>query len=226
MGYSIAIDGPAGAGKSTIAKQIAKELSFIYIDTGAMYRAVGLFMLRNGIGDEPERIVDELENIDITISYTDGVQQVFLNKENVTAFLREEQVGQMASVVGKIAAVREKLVALQQKMAETENVIMDGRDIGTVVLPNADVKIYLTASAGERAKRRFEELKVKNIPCDINEIEKDIIARDEQDMNRTASPLRQAEDAVLVDCSDMEIGEVVQTVIGIFREKTKEPVHK
>ncbi len=222
MSYNIAIDGPAGAGKSTIAKRIAKELSFIYVDTGAMYRAMGLYMHRKGIaGNDTEAIKGELDNVDITISYVDGEQQVFLNGENVTAFLREEQAGLMASAVGKIAEVRAKLVALQQKMAETENVIMDGRDIGTVVLPNATAKIYLTASSKERARRRFEELKAKNVPCDIDEIEKDIIARDYQDMNRDASPLKQAEDAVLVDCSDMGIDEVVDAIIGIFKDKTK-----
>lgn len=222
MSYNIAIDGPAGAGKSTIARKIAKELSFIYVDTGAMYRAMGLFMIRNGIGgDEAEKIEKECENVDITISYVDGEQQVFLNGENVTALLREEQVGNMASLVGKIPAVRTKLVLLQQKMAESTDVIMDGRDIGTCVLPNSNAKIYLTASSRERARRRFEELKAKNVPCDMDEIEKDIIARDEQDMNREASPLRQAEDAVLVDSSDMGIEEVVETIIGIFKEKTK-----
>lgn len=222
MSYNIAIDGPAGAGKSTIAKKIAKELSFIYVDTGAMYRALGLYMHRKGIaGADTEAIIGELDNVDITISYVDGEQQVFLNGENVTAFLREEQAGLMASAVGKIPEVRAKLVALQQKMAETQNVIMDGRDIGTVVLPNATAKIYLTASSKERARRRFEELKAKNVPCDMDEIEKDIIARDEQDMNRAASPLKQAEDAVLVDCSDMGIDEVVNTIIGIFKEKTQ-----
>lgn len=222
MSYNIAIDGPAGAGKSTIAKRIAKELSFIYVDTGAMYRALGLYMHRNGIaGADTEAIIGELDNVDITISYVDGEQQVFLNGENVTAFLREEQAGLMASAVGKIAEVRAKLVALQQKMAETQNVIMDGRDIGTVVLPNATAKIYLTASSKERARRRFEELKAKNVPCDMDEIEKDIIARDEQDMNRAASPLKQAEDAVLVDCSDMGIDKVVNTIIEIFKEKTQ-----
>lgn len=222
MSYNIAIDGPAGAGKSTIAKRIAKELSFIYVDTGAMYRALGLYMHRKGIaGADTEAIIGELDNVDITISYVDGEQQVFLNGENVTAFLREEQAGLMASAVGKIAEVRAKLVALQQKMAETQNVIMDGRDIGTVVLPNATAKIYLTASSKERARRRFEELKAKNVPCDMDEIEKDIIARDEQDMNRAASPLKQAEDAVLVDCSDMGIDKVVNTIIEIFKEKTQ-----
>lgn len=222
MSYNIAIDGPAGAGKSTIARRIARELSFIYVDTGAMYRAMGLYMFRNGIaGNETEKIEKECENVDITISYVDGEQQVFLNGENVTTLLREEQVGNMASSVGTIAKVRRKLVSLQQKLAETQNVIMDGRDIGTVVLPNADAKIYLTASSRERARRRFEELKAKGVPCDMDEIEKDIIARDEQDMNREASPLKKAEDAVLVDCSDMGIEEVVETIIGIFKEKTK-----
>ncbi len=223
MSYSIAIDGPAGAGKSTIAKKIARELSFIYVDTGAMYRAMGLFMIRNSIGGhETEKIEKECEHADITISYVEGEQQVFLNDENVTVLLRDEQVGNMASFVGKIAAVRKKLVSLQQKLAETADVVMDGRDIGTCVLPNANAKIYLTASSKERARRRFEELKAKNILCDMDEIEKDIIARDEQDMNREASPLKQAEDAVLVDCSYMGVEEVAATIISIFKDKIME----
>lgn len=223
MSYNIAIDGPAGAGKSTIAKQIAKKLSFIYVDTGAMYRAMALFMLRNGIsGNDTEKIEKECENVDITISYIEGEQQVLLNGENVTALLREEQVGNMASSVAKIGVVRTKLVSLQQKLAKEADVIMDGRDIGTCVLPNADAKIYLTATSKERAKRRFEELKAKNSACDIDEIERDIIARDEQDMNREVSPLKQAEDAVLVDSSNMGIEQVVETIIEIFKEKTKQ----
>ncbi len=222
MSYNIAIDGPAGAGKSTIAKQIAKKLSFIYVDTGAMYRAMALFMLRNGIsGNDTEKIEKECENVDITISYIEGEQQVLLNGENVTALLREEQVGNMASSVAKIGAVRTKLVSLQQKLAKEADVIMDGRDIGTCVLPNADAKIYLTATSKERARRRFEELKAKNIACDIDEIERDIIARDKQDMNREVSPLKQAEDAILVDSSNMGIEQVVETIIEIFKEKTK-----
>ena len=222
MSYNIAIDGPAGAGKSTIAKQIAKKLSFIYVDTGAMYRAMALFMLRKEIaGNETEKIEKECENVDISISYIEGEQQVLLNGENVTALLREEQVGNMASLVAKIGAVRKKLVSLQQKLAQEADVIMDGRDIGTCVLPNADTKIYLTATSKERARRRFEELQAKNIVCNIDEIEMDIIARDEQDMNREVSPLKQAEDAVLVDSSDMGIEQVVETIIGIFKEKTR-----
>ena len=222
MSYNIAIDGPAGAGKSTIAKQIAKKLSFIYVDTGAMYRAMALFMLRKEIaGNETEKIEQECENVDISISYIEGEQQVLLNGENVTALLREEQVGNMASLVAKIGAVRKKLVSLQQKLAKEADVIMDGRDIGTCVLPNADAKIYLTATSKERARRRFEELQAKNIDCNIDEIEVDIIARDEQDMNREVSPLKQAEDAVLVDSSDMGIEQVVETIIEIFKEKTR-----
>lgn len=222
MSYNIAIDGPAGAGKSTIAKQIAKKLSFIYVDTGAMYRAMALFMLRKKIaGNETEKIEKECENVDISISYIEGEQQVLLNGENVTALLREEQVGNMASLVAKIGAVRKKLVSLQQKLAKEADVIMDGRDIGTCVLPNADAKIYLTATSKERARRRFEELQAKNIDCNIDEIEVDIIARDEQDMNREVSPLKQAEDAVLVDSSDMGIEQVVETIIEIFKEKTR-----
>lgn len=222
MSYNIAVDGPAGAGKSTIAKMIAKKLNFIYVDTGAMYRAMALFMIQNQIDKDDEKTISEsCNNVDITITYENGEQQVLLNGINVTKSLRTEDVGNMASAVAKNKDVRIKLVDLQQKMAKTENVIMDGRDIGTCVLPNADIKIYLTASSQERASRRYKELKEKGIDCNLEEIESDIIKRDEQDMNRQVSPLKQAEDAVMVDSSNMTILEVVDAIIQLFKEKTE-----
>lgn len=220
MSYNIAIDGPAGAGKSTIAKKIAKKLSFIYVDTGAMYRAMALFMIRSGIGpDETERIGEKCREADISIRHENGEQVVLLNGENVNGLIRTEGVGNMASVSSADAKVRKKLVELQQKLAESADVVMDGRDIGTCVLPGADVKIYLTAGSAVRARRRYDELTAKGELCNLEEIEKDIIERDHRDMTREISPLRQAEDAVLVDSSDMTIEQVVETVIALVREK-------
>ena len=219
--YNIAIDGPAGAGKSTIAKKAAKKLDFIYVDTGAMYRAIALYFIRAGVKAEDEKTISEkCVDIDVSIDYVDGAQQVILNGENVNDFIRTEQVSMMTSDTSKYPVVREKLLSLQRGLAEKENVIMDGRDIGTCVLPNADVKIYLTASAAERARRRYKEQTERGVDCDIKEIERDIIARDEQDMNREVAPLRQAEDAVLVDSSDMTIDQVVDEIIRIYQEKT------
>ena len=219
---SIAIDGPAGAGKSTIARKVAEKLSFIYVDTGAMYRSMALYFLRNGISpEEEEKIAEACQDIEVSISYQDGEQQVILNGENVNGLIRTEEVSMMTSNTSKYSVVREKLLSLQRGLAEKENVIMDGRDIGTCVLPGADVKIYLTASAKERARRRYKEQTERGIACDIKEIERDIIARDEQDMNRKVAPLRQAEDAVLVDSSDMNIDQVVDEIIRIYQEKTK-----
>lgn len=214
MSYQIAIDGPAGAGKSTIAKELAKRLGFIYVDTGAMYRAMALYLLREGVPmDDTGKISAASQRADITIAYKDGLQQVLLDGENVTAFLRTEEVGNMASVSSANPDVRKKLVELQQNLANRENVVMDGRDIGTCVLPNADVKVYLTASAACRAKRRYEELTAKGETCDLVVIEADIEKRDHQDMTREHSPLRQAEDAVLLDSSDMTIREVVERIL-------------
>ncbi len=219
MAYSIAIDGPAGAGKSTIAKAAAKRLGFIYVDTGAMYRAMGLYMLREGIdGDDEETQSARCAEAQITICYEDGVQQVYLNGENVNALIRTEEVGKMASAVARNKDVRLQLVYLQRALAERENVIMDGRDIGTYVLPDATCKIYLTASVEERGRRRFLELQAKGIDCDLEEIKADIEARDQQDMNRDFAPLRQAEDAVLLDSSDLGPEEVVEEVLRIFEE--------
>lgn len=218
---SIAIDGPAGAGKSTIARKVAEKLSFIYVDTGAMYRSMALYFIRHDIAaQDEEKIAEACPDIDVSIVYQDGEQQVILNGENVNGLIRTEQVSMMTSDTSKYPVVREKLLSLQRGLAEKENVIMDGRDIGTCVLPNADVKIYLTASAAERARRRYKEQTERGVDCDIKEIERDIIARDEQDMNREVAPLRQAEDAVLVDSSDMTIDQVVDEIIRIYQEKT------
>lgn len=220
MGYSIAIDGPAGAGKSTIAKKVAAKLSFIYVDTGAMYRAMGLYFLRNRISwEDPEAIEQAVGDIRVSIRYENGEQQVILNGENVSALIRREEVGNMASRTSGYGCVREKLVALQRELAGQENVVMDGRDIGTCVLPDATAKIYLTADPAERAKRRYLELKEKGVEGDLNVIEADIRQRDHQDMTREISPLRQAPDAVLVDASHLTIDQVTQTVLDIFREK-------
>lgn len=220
MVYNIAIDGPAGAGKSTIAKLVAKELSFIYVDTGAMYRAMALYLLKNGVNKEnAEEISKVCKNAEISIEYRDGVQIVLLNGENVNAYLRTEEVGNMASVSSANPDVRAKLLELQRSLAAKQSVVMDGRDIGTTILPNAEVKIYLTASSATRAKRRYLELTEKGTTCDITEIQKDIEERDARDMNREISPLRQAEDAVLVDSSEMSIEEVVKAILQIYEEK-------
>jgi cytidylate kinase len=218
--YNIAIDGPAGAGKSTIAKSIARKLEFIYVDTGAMYRAIALFLLRQAVDVlSEEKVSSACGTVHVTIEYVNGEQQVILNGDNVTEFIRTEEVGKTASTVAKYNIVREKMVDLQRNLAKTSNVIMDGRDIGTVVLPYADLKVYLTASSKERARRRHSELTEKGIACNVDQIEQDIISRDYQDMNRDISPLKQAEDALLVDTSDMTIDQVVETIINLFQEK-------
>ncbi len=219
MAYNIAIDGPAGAGKSTIAKKLAADLGYVYVDTGAMYRAMAYCFLQNGIDAKDEKaIADACSNVDVTIQYVNGEQQVILNGENVNGVIRKEEVGNMASATSVYPVVRTKLVELQRQLAAKENVIMDGRDIGTVVLPNANVKIYLTASSAVRAKRRFDELTAKGVECDIDAIEKDIIDRDYRDMHRETSPLRQAEDAVLLDSSDLDIDGVVAEMKKIIED--------
>lgn len=216
MGYNIAIDGPAGAGKSTIAKLVAKEKSFIYVDTGAMYRGLAVYFLRKGLSPQDEAgIAAACKDVDISIGYENGEQQIFLNGENITSRLREEAVGNMASRSSALPAVREKLLELQRTLAKEKDVVMDGRDIGTNVLPGADVKVYLTASVETRAKRRYDELTGKGISCVYEEIAVDIKERDERDMSREIAPLKQAKDAVLVDSSDMTIPEVVQAILAL-----------
>lgn len=218
--FNIAIDGPAGAGKSTIAKNVAKELSFIYVDTGAMYRAMALYLHRNGISaDDPEKIAAGCGGADISIEYRDGEQVVLLAGENVNAWLRTEEVSAMASKSSAVPRVRERLLQLQQELAATQNVVMDGRDIGTVVLPDAQVKIYLTASVEVRAKRRYLEQKARGEKVDLKEIEAEIAERDHRDMTREVAPLKLADDAVLVDSSDMTIDEVAQRILAIVKEK-------
>jgi cytidylate kinase len=216
---NIAIDGPAGAGKSTIAKRLAKKLGFIYVDTGAMYRAMAYYFLQHNIDAKDENaIAAACPDVDVTITYENGEQQVLLNGENVNGVIRNEEVGNMASSTSVYPVVRKKLVELQRQLAKSADVIMDGRDIGTCVLPDAQVKIYLTASSATRAKRRYDELTEKGVSCDLAEIEKDIIDRDYRDMHRETSPLRQAEDAVLVDSSEMNIDEVVDAIYQVYSE--------
>ena len=223
MSMNIAIDGPAGAGKSTIAKRLAKKLGFIYVDTGAMYRAMAYYFLQHDIDAKDERaIAAACPDVDVTITYENGEKQVLLNGENVNGVIRNEEVGNMASSTSVYPVVREKLVELQRQLAKSADVIMDGRDIGTCVLPDAQVKIYLTASSATRAKRRFDELTEKGVSCDLAEIEKDIIDRDYRDMHRETSPLCQAEDAVLVDSSEMNIDEVVDAIYQVYLKAEKE----
>ncbi len=215
MAFNVAIDGPAGAGKSTIAKAVAGRMGYVYVDTGAMYRAMALCFLQKGISASDEAaIASEVDNITVTIKYLDGAQHVILNNEDVTGLIRTEEVGNMASATSVYAPVRSKLVALQQELAATTDVIMDGRDIGTVVLPNADVKIFLTASVDCRANRRYKELIEKGQTADLKQIATDIEDRDYRDSHRAISPLRQAEDAILLDSSDMTIEEVVEKIIS------------
>ena len=223
MVHNIAIDGPAGAGKSTVAKKVAKELSFVYVDTGAMYRAMALYLLRKGVNrEDPDEIGEACQNAEISIEYQNGEQIVLLDGENVNAHLRTEEVSAMASVSSAVPRVREKLLDLQRKLARTMSVVMDGRDIGTTILPDADVKIYLTASSLTRARRRYLEYQEKGEPCDLAEIQKTIEERDQRDMTREISPLCQAEDAVLVDSSELTIDETVEKILSVYHSKISE----
>lgn len=216
---AIAIDGPAGAGKSTIAKIVAKNLGYIYVDTGAMFRSMALACIRAGVNIHDEQAVcKEIADVDVTLKYENDMQVVYLNGENVNGFIRTEEVGNATSVIAVYPKVREKLLILQRELAEKENVVMDGRDIGSTVLPNADTKIFLTASSYVRAKRRALELEQRGEKCDIEKVQKDIEERDERDSNREVSPLVQAPDAVLVDASDLSIDEVVTKIMEIANE--------
>ena len=220
MSFNVAIDGPAGAGKSTIARAVAKQLNFIYVDTGAMYRAMALYMLRSGVKpDDTAAVAGNCGRADITIRYENGEQVVFLNGANVNPYLRTEEVGNATSVISTIPQVREKMVELQRSLAASSDCIMDGRDIGTCVLPNAQLKIYLTADSAVRAKRRYDELMAKNQFCELDKIQADIEERDYRDMHREISPLRHAEDAVLVDTSLMTVQEVIDCLIGLCLER-------
>ena len=216
----IAIDGPAGAGKSTIAKILSKDINFMYVDTGAMYRTIGLYCLRNNIDLDDEKAVSELAvKAPIEIKYEDGIQKMYLGDEDVSKTIRLEEVGKTASKVSKVLKVRERLVELQKELGEKYDVVMDGRDIGTVVLPNAELKIFLTASSDVRAKRRCDELLEKGEAADFDVIKKDIEERDFQDSHRKNSPLKQADDAILLDTSDMSIDEVVSEIKKLLKER-------
>lgn len=219
MPINIAIDGPAGAGKSTVARALAREMGYIYVDTGAMYRAMALYMIRKEIPAENEKAVTEAcREVSVSLDYRDGEQQILLNGENVTGVIRTEEVGNMASAISGYVPVREKLVELQRELAARKDVVMDGRDIGTCVLPFADLKVYLTASSRVRAERRYKELTEKGEICSLDEIEKDIIDRDNRDMTREVSPLKQAEDAVLLDSSSMTLSEVLDELMELAED--------
>lgn len=220
MSFNVAVDGPAGAGKSTIAREVAKLLNLIYVDTGAMYRAMALYMLRSGVDPEDAKaVIEKCSQADITIRYESGEQVVFLNGANVNPYLRTEEVGNATSVISTIPEVREKMVELQHSLASVSDCIMDGRDIGTCVLPDAQLKIYLTADSAVRAKRRYDELTAKGQQCDLQKIQADIEERDYRDIHRATSPLRQAEDAVLVDTSSMSVQEVVDRLVQLCLER-------
>ena len=222
MGFNIAIDGPAGAGKSTIARRTAQELSFIYVDTGALYRALAVFLVDEGVSPEDtEKVKEAVKSVKVSIAYENGEQQVLVNGKNVTDRLRAESVGNMASTISAIPAVRAALLDLQRDLAKAHDVLMDGRDIGTNVLPDAELKIYLTASVETRAERRYRDLQEKGVEKPLSEIKKEIEKRDYQDMTRAIAPLKQAEDAVYLDTSHMNIDEVVEAIRKLYRERKR-----
>lgn len=217
---SIAIDGPAGAGKSTIAKAVAKKLSFIYVDTGALYRAIGLYALKNNLNSEKE-VIFSLKEIKVDLKFENNFQKVFLCDEDVSEKIRTPEVSMMASKVSAISAVREFLFDLQRDLARKNNVIMDGRDIGTVILPDADVKIFLTASSEKRAQRRYKELVEKGLQVSYDDILNDIIKRDADDSNREIAPLKAATDAIFVDTSEYNLEESISLVLNVIKNKLK-----
>lgn len=222
MGINIAIDGPSGAGKSTIAKAIAKKIEYVYVDTGALYRSIALFMIRNSVDvKDADRVSENLGGLDVKLGYIDGTQRVILNGEDVSELIRTPEISMGASAVSAIPTVREFLFDLQRNIAKENNIIMDGRDIGTVVLPDADVKIFLTASAEKRAERRFKELNEKGDLSTYDEVLKDIIQRDYNDTHREIAPLKKADDAIEVDSSEMTLEEVVDCISKIIAEKTQ-----
>ncbi|GFI61169.1 cytidylate kinase [Clostridiales bacterium] len=218
--YSIAIDGPAGSGKSTIAKLLSKRLGIVYVDTGAMYRGVAYYCMENGISTKDREAVEEaMDSIYMEIKMADGVQRIILNGKDISPFIRTADVGQGASDVGVFAYVRERLVKIQQEMAEKMSVIMDGRDIGTVVLPKAEVKIYLVARTEERARRRLKDYEAQGIKDSLSNVIEQIEKRDLNDMTRECNPLKKADDAIEIDSTNMTAEEVAETVINIVKEK-------
>ena len=222
MSYNIAIDGPSGAGKSSISKCVANKLGIVYVDTGALYRSIGLFFYKNNISvDDENKVVSELKNIFIEIKFVEGEQRVFLNNQDVSSDIRLHIISEYASKVSAIPKVREFLLQMQRDIAKKNNIVMDGRDIGSVVLPDADLKIYLTASAEVRANRRYKELLEKKQTVDFDTILKDIIERDNRDMNREIAPLKIAENAIVVDTSELDFNQSVQMVLNLIEEKIK-----
>lgn len=219
---SVAIDGPAGSGKSTVSKMVARELNFIYVDTGAMFRAMTLYCLKKGIDLTNEKdIAKDIDKIDISLRFVDGEQQIYLNGKDVSSDIREQNISKNVSDIAKIGIVRKKLLKIQQEMAKDKNVVMDGRDIGTSVLPNANVKIYLDADIKERAKRRHRECLLKGEKISYDDIEKNILQRDDIDKNREISPLKKAEDAICIDTTGLNIYEVCEKIIKIIKENIK-----
>lgn len=217
---NVAIDGPAGAGKSTIAKIVAKEMGYVYVDTGAIYRTLALACIRNGLNAEDEQNISRIcRSVKVELKYIDGEQVMLLDNENVNSLIRTEEVSRMTSSISVYKDVREQLIDLQREIAQKENVIMDGRDIGTFVLPDAEVKIYLTASAATRAKRRYDEQQAKGIECTLKEIEDDIQKRDYRDMHREIAPLKKAGDAVEIDTSEMTVNQVAEAIEDIIKER-------
>lgn len=218
--FSVAIDGPAGAGKSSIAKAAAKKLQFVYVDTGALYRTVALYLLRKEVDFSDHAAVEAaLPQIEVSLTYEDGAQKMFLCGEDVTDQIRTPIVSQHSSIGAAIPAVRARLLHLQRELAEKYNVLMDGRDIGTVVLPHANLKIYLTASAEERARRRVAQLQESGQAADFDSVLREVMERDERDMNRETAPLKQAEDAVLLDNSELDFADSVAEVVRLTRER-------
>ena len=222
MRLNIGIDGPVGAGKSTVADAVAARLGILHLDTGAMYRALGLTAIRRGIDQQDEqKIVDLCRELKISVSHEADGQHTFVEGEDVTGLIRTQEVGMAASTVSRYAEVRREMVRLQQQLAAETDMLLDGRDICTTVLPNATAKIYLTASAEERARRRFLELQQKGSTEPFEQVLKEVKERDEQDMNRPVEPLRQAEDAVLVDSTNLNFDEVVEAILAIVEEKRR-----
>ena len=220
MSFNIAIDGPAGAGKSTVAKKVAGRLGFVYVDTGAMYRTIALYMLEYHVDvDDDKALREALGRIEIGITYENGVQQMLLNGENVSGRIRTQAVSDQASVTAVKPEVRAKLLDLQRDMARKNNVIMDGRDIGTNILPDAQLKVFLTAGSLERARRRYAELREKGEECDLDEIRREIEERDYRDSHRAEAPLRKADDAILVDTSDMDADQAADRIVSLAKER-------